>query len=321
MQRHDGGSDAGAALDSWSDDAFQTPPDAWLATDVGDDAADASALVCDHAMVTLPDPTAVDGMESTMPPSCTGCPHYTSVAVDMGATTATVHGTVSNFPTDCTWYLVSDGCGGTSGTLGVEMEFGTFSTTLPLFCGTNRLQISCTNASGTSITQQTITGPSCGSRDLQITLTWGAVSNDQELHLVQLPAHINDPVNDCTWFTCVSSSPDWGVIGDPTDNPHKDVDNTGPFGPENIYLTRAPDGRYEVMVEYWGSGMPDSPAVTITLGGRTVWRGSHMMTVHDVWDVGTLAFPASTFTPVDTIVPCQSMWFTGGSRGCALPIP
>jgi uncharacterized protein YfaP (DUF2135 family) len=316
--------DAGTNDDAWAGDDASIdvgPRDAWFDHDAGGDAGDASALSCDHAMVTLPDPALTDGTEETMPAGCTSCPHFASLVVDVAATTAVVHGVVANLPADCTWTLVSDGCGGTTGALGASTEFGTFSRTLPLFCGTNRLQIACTNASGTTITQRTITGPSCGGRDVQITLTWGADSNDQELHLIQAPAHINDTTNDCTWFTCVALSPDWGVVGDATDNPHKDVDDTGPFGPENIFLTRAPDGQYEVMVEYWGSGLPDAPEVTITLGGRTVWRGAHTMNVHDVWDVGTLSFPASTFTPVDTITPCASMWFTGGSRGCALPIP
>ena len=184
------------------------------------------------------------------------------------------------------------------------------------------MQIVCSNAAGRSLTTRTVAGPSCGSRDVQITLAWGAVSNDQELHLIQAGAHINDATRDCTWFTCVASSPDWGVLGDPTDDPHKDVDNTGPFGPENIYLMRAPDGGYEIMVEYWGSGTMDSPSVTVTLGGRTVWRGTHAMIPQDVWDVGTLAFPAATFTPVDTITPCAgAAWHGGGSRGCSLPIP
>ncbi len=117
------------------------------------------------------------------------------------------------------------------------------------------------------------------------------------------------------------SRPDWGVAGDGTDDPRKDVDNTSTYGPENIYLTRAAAGRYHVMVEYWGSGTTDTSEISITLSGTTVWHGAHTMDLHQVWDVGTLDFPAGTFAPVDTITPCESAWRASGSYGCALPIP
>ncbi len=305
------GSDAPTVRDGSGADAFMSLDDADI---------DAAALTCDGAMVALPDPSAPDGSDETQPADCPTCPHFTSVTVTPGTTTASVHG-VASASTTCTWTLVSPSCGGTTGAFGPDPEFGMFTMTLPLFCGTNRLQLVCENASGRTIATRSIVGPSCGSRDVQITLAWGATSNDQELHLIREGAHINDMVGDCTWFTCVSASPDWGVIGDPSDDPHKDVDWLSTFGPENIYLTRAAAGRYEVMVEYWGSGTTDSPSVTINLGGRTVWMGAHTMNLYDVWDVGTIVFPGPTFIPVDTVVSCTAAWHGGGSRGCAMPIP
>jgi hypothetical protein len=320
------GHDAGTVDAARSDDASE--PDAARVDDAGRDAAsvdvdadiDAAALTCDGAMVTLPDPTAVDGTDDTEPADCAGCPRFTSIDVTATGTTAAVRGTVTGAAT-CAWYLVSPSCGGTTGAFGPDPEFGMFSITLPLFCGTNRLQLVCENASGTTFATRTIVGPSCGGRAVQVTLTWGATSNDQELHLVRSGGHINDATNDCTWFTCVSTSPDWGVAGDSTDDPHKDVDWVSTFGPENIYLTRAADGSYEVMVEYWGSGTADTPTVTITLDGRTAWMGSHAMDVHDVWDVGTITLPGPTFTARDTITPCAADWRAGGSYGCGLAIP
>src|SRR6185369_6240273 len=187
--------------------------------------------------------------------------------------------------TTCHWYLESDTCGGASGAF-LPNEFGMFMLHLPLFCGTNRLQLVCDGPDGHAVSTRDISGPMCVTRDLQVTLSWGASANDMELHLVRAPAHINDATGDCTWFTCMSVSPDWGVVGDATDDPHKDVDNTSTFGPENIFLTRAGDGSYEVMVEYWGSGTPDTSEIAITLGGATIWRGTKLMSLYDVWDVG-----------------------------------
>jgi hypothetical protein len=313
-----GSGDSGFDPDAFSAEDAHVTRDAFLSDDSATN--DAAVLTCDGAMIVLPDPSAVDGVDTTEPASCTGCPSFTSLTVTPSGTTVSITGTVAG-STTCSWYVVSPSCGGTTGMFAPDPEFGMFSRTLPLFCGANRIQLVCENASGRTVTSRTIDGPACSGRDVQITLTWGDTSNDQELHLVREGFHINDAMNDCTWFTCVHASPDWGVAGDPADDPHKDVDWLSTFGPENIYLTRAAPGRYEVMVEYWGSGTTDAPNVTIQLGGATVWMGSHTMNLYDVWDVGTIVMPGPTFVPADTITPCASAWRAGGSFGCGLPIP
>ena len=65
----------------------------------------------------------------------------------------------------------------------------------------------------------------------------------------------------------------------------------------------------------------DTATVTVILGGTTVWMGSHLVRVHDVWDVGTITYPGATFTPVDTVTDCNAAWHGGGSMGCGLMIP
>jgi hypothetical protein len=322
------GADGGGSRDSGSRDAaFDASGDGGRSDagpprlDAGLDAGDGGMPMCDGSMVALPYPDEVPGTDRTEPPSCPGCPTFETVGAAPSGTTVTVTGsTGGGAPTMCRWYLLSPTCGGASGEF-LPDEFTGFTLRLPLFCGANRLQLVCENGSGVAISTREIPGGACVSRDLQITLSWGPTANDMELHLIRDGAFINDPVGDCTWFTCMSTSPDWGVPGDPMDDPRKDVDNLFTFGPENIYLTAAAAGTYDVMVEYWGSGTPDTSEVVITLGGVTVWRGTHTMSLYDVWHVGTLEFPAATFTPVDTIIPCAAMWRTGGSFGCALMIP
>lgn len=312
----DGGDDGGSPTDSGVGTDFGTLVDSSITDGAGGD----GAVSCDGTMVALPYPDETAGTDRTEPPACPGCPMFSGVAASPTGTTVDVVGVSSGIPTSCHWYLQSAMCGGASGAF-LPNEFGMFMLHLPLFCGTNRLQLVCESSGGIAVSTRDVVGPSCGSRDVQVTLSWGATANDMELHLIRMGAHINDSVGDCTWFTCMSVSPDWGTVGDPTDDPHKDVDNVSTFGPENIFLTRAPDGTYEVMVEYWGHGTADTSEIAITLGGVTVWRGSRLMTLYEVWDVGTLAFPAATFTPVDTITDCTASWRTGGSYGCALPIP
>jgi hypothetical protein len=308
----DAGPDGGA-VDAWVDGG---PPTA-----------------CDESTIELPFPDAAAGSDTTDPAACSGCPAFTEIVTTPAGTTAGMTGQVTGSPTMCQWYLVSAGCGGTSGVF-VPTEFTAFTLNLPLFCGTNRVQLVCENASGRAVATRDIAGPGCDiARDLQITLAW-TTANDMELHLIREGGRINDATNDCTWMTCTPFRDplDWGVAGDTEDNPSKDVDDTGDYGPENIFLSRAGESLYHVMVEYWGfdSG-PDDADVTITLEGATVWRGSQTLLHHQVWDVGTISFPAGTFTPTPTaeaVIDCVAGWSSfdgpmtpGGWTGCALEIP
>jgi hypothetical protein len=317
--------DAGAQMDGASPevDASVDPIDSQVRDASGHvhDAGESDAsIVCSDTMFDPPYPDAVVG-DMTDPSSCSGCASFEAITIDRGDTTARVRGRAVGTAVTCRWYLRSPTCGGTSGAFDPG-EFTSFDVTLPLFCGQNRLQLVCESAAGKTIATRDIEGPACTSmRDLQITLSWGEASNDQELHLVRAGGRINDPANDCTWFTCVNSSPDWGVAGDDADNPRKDIDDTGTYGPENIFLSNASGGRYDVLVEYWGSGSPDSPEVTMTIRDSTVWRGTHAMNPHDVWHVGYVEFPSGRFTPVDVVTPCATSWRTGGSMGCGLPLP
>jgi hypothetical protein len=312
----DGGLDAGAGVDAPGEDVFVVRPDVY----VHDAPIDAAAMSCDGTMLELPYPTEAPGTARTVPDSCAGCAAFTELAVTPMGTTARITGRTALVPRECRWHLVSDGCGGTSGAF-LPDEFTTFAITLPLFCGTNTLQLVCDTDAGRSVATREIAGPACDGRDLQVTLAWGATANDMELHLLRGGFYINDATNDCTWFTCVRETPDWGVVGDPTDDPRKDVDNTSTFGPENIFLMRAAPGRYHVMVEYWGWGTPDTSEITITLGGTTVYCGAREMSRNDVWHVGTSELPGEHFTLVDTITPCMAAWRTGGGRGCTLSTP
>lgn len=308
---------------SAGEDASTDPIDGQVvdAPNHGHDAGGTDAsIVCSDAMFDLPYPDAIAG-DMTDPASCSGCASFEAITIDRGETTARVSGRAIGTAVTCRWYLRSPTCGGTSGAFDPG-EFTSFDFTVPLFCGQNRLQLVCESAAGRTIATRNVDGATCpGTRDLQIMLSWGEASNDQELHLVRADGQINDPADDCTWFTCIGSSPDWGVSGDDTDNPRKDLDDTNAYGPENIFLSRAPDGRYDVLVEYYGGGQPDSPEVTVTIRDSTVWRGTHAMSYHDVWHVGYVEFPSGTFTPVDVVTPCGTAWGTGGGMGCRLPLP
>lgn len=269
--------------------------------------------------------------EFTDPPSCDGCPRaFTNVGsldvamVAPGATTLRVEG-VSAGAHQCEWYVLGGNCGVTHGVASVDPDgAGTFLTTVPVFCGTNVVQVVCRNDAGRRVLVRRIEGTQCAGagRDLRVTLSWDATSRDMELHLLRARGRLNDPLDDCTWFTCMGAGGlDWGTPGDPSDNPTKDIDNVGALGPENVFLERAPAGTYHVVVEYWGSGLPSTSDVDVTVRERTVARVHRAgLPVHSVWYVGTVTFPAGTFARVDTLTPCDASWMAR-TRGCDLPLP
>jgi hypothetical protein len=165
----------------------------------------------------------------------------------------------------------------------------------------------------------------CGTGDIQVTVTWDDQGMDMELHLIRPGGHLNDATggSDCTWTTCVSRSPDWGVIGDPTDDPHKDVDNTGHFGPENIYLNKPDTGEFAVYVEHWGvSGLPATAQVKVSIRQVVVFTSSiSMFDSHHLWDVARIQWPAGTVTtgPGGNI-DCTATW-QQTTAGCDLVLP
>ncbi len=204
------------------------------------------------------------------------------------------------------------------GTVATE-EDGTYSVQIPFFCGGQDVELSWTV--GECVYQRivAVTRTACEPVDLQITLAWDELGRDWELHLIKPGGRINDDETDCTWTSCVGQSPDWGVIGDPSDDPVKDVDDTGTHGPENIHLNRPEEGAFTVMVEHWGRGDPRSSGeVIVNVRGRgvTYIPISNLAPQH-VRYAAEIEWPSGTVTPLTTVLDCTDDW----SRGCQAAIP
>jgi hypothetical protein len=133
------------------------------------------------------------------------------------------------------------------------------------------------------------------------------------LILVAPGDRITDAITDCTWNTCIAAGVDWGVIGDATDDPRKDVDNTGNYGPENTFYPRPEDGTYAVMVEHWAAGMPDADGqVTINLLDRPpVVIPITDLAPHHVFTAATIEWPSKAVTVVGTDYDCTANWLSG----------
>lgn len=142
--------------------------------------------------------------------------------------------------------------------------------TLPLFCGEQTVKLTWSNARCVVAAVVRVVRIDCESEGIRLTLSWDDLGRDFELHLVKQGGRINDNATDCTWTSCLGTGPDWGTLGDATDNPRKYVDNTGAYGPENIYYSAPEDGTYTVLVEHWGAGTPDSDGqVVFNVAGVT----------------------------------------------------
>ena len=101
-------------------------------------------------------------------------------------------------------------------------------------------------------------------------------------------------------------APDWGVVGDPTDDPRLDVDDEDGAGPENVNLDEVENGRtYSVAVHYDDDhGFGESFAtVRIWLFGELVYeaRDQLLPALGSWWEVASVAWPSSTVTPVDLV--------------------
>lgn len=198
---------------------------------------------------------------------------------------------------------------------------GTFLTNAPLFCGEQLVKCVWSNAAGRYVLVQRIITTDCIDADIRLTLSWDDKAKDMELHLIRPGGRINDQAGatDCTWTTCISSRPDWGVPNDASDDPKKDVDATGAFGPENIFLAKPQSGLFHVMVEHWGSGEPMNEArLIINVKGKpaTVLDRKNVVSEH-VWRAATIAWPEGTVTAVGADFDCSQSW----SRGCTAMLP
>jgi hypothetical protein len=197
---------------------------------------------------------------------------------------------------------------------------GNYDVTVPLFCGAQLVKLHWVNATCAYDIVYDVTTDSCTEPDIRITMGWDELGLDWELHLIKPGGKINDNATDCTWTSCIGTAPDWGVQGSTADDPTKDVDNTGNFGPENILLSGPEPGTYTVMVEHWnggGSPMSDGTVILNVAGKPIVVQQTMDLAPFHVWTAATITYPGGIIPPSSAIYDCSANW----SSGCRDSIP
>ncbi|MFN3198496.1 MAG: MopE-related protein [Bradymonadia bacterium] len=83
---------------------------------------------------------------------------------------------------------------------------------------------------------------------MHISLRWGLDGTDVDLHLIREGGLFFSVPDDAFY---ANRTPDWGVLGDASDNPRLDRDDVDGLGPEFMFYQNPVPGRYRVVIHYW----------------------------------------------------------------------
>jgi hypothetical protein len=239
------------------------------------------------------------------------------VYTDITDTSINLRGTVTGAVGDGVYY-VAEGAQAIGGPVATDATTGAFDITLPLFCGEQLVKLLWSNESCQLAVVSRVARVACSDEQIRVTLSWDGLGDDFELHLIRQDGRINDDATDCTWTSCVGAGPDWGVAGDASDDPVKDVDDTDTYGPENIYYSDPESGLYTIMVEHWASGSAEADGqVIINVAGSVYTNAIANLAPQRVWTVGTIEWPSGAVTLSQDVFDCSGNW----SSGCQAELP
>ncbi len=137
---------------------------------------------------------------------------------------------------------------------------------------------------------------------LYVEVVWDHPQTDFDLHFLAPGASVSSP-GDCYWG---NPTPDFGVQGDPLDDPYLSRDDLAGFGPEIVTYPEPADGSYRIIVDFVKDNGAQLPSSEVTL--RVYQYGlivaeftRNLSTARTLWNVGAVEWPSGDVTPVDSV--------------------
>ncbi len=165
------------------------------------------------------------------------------------------------------------------------------------------VELQVTDAEGAkSLTAARASIVSAPAQKLLVEMFWNNTVTDIDLHFLKTPhTQVGSIPNDCHR---INKRPDWGVLGDDSDDPEFLNDALTGYGPETVGYVNPPENHaFRVVAEYANEHFAQNPASEITvriyLYGKLEYEGKRTLDkAGQVWGVADIQWPSGKVTPI-----------------------